>query len=95
MSIALALLTIFVILPTMLIATTHYNAICAIAVLVNLFAVLTAFFSYKCNKIPIQNSLLIFAEKELFIPTLYNKIGQTFLWLCNVVNLFDKYILPF
>lgn len=93
MSIALALLTIFIIIPIMLAFTIHYSAICAIAILINLFAMLTAYFSYKCNKIPLQKNLLIFAEKELFLPIIYEKIGNFFLVLCNIVNLFDKFVI--
>lgn len=93
MSIAIMLISIFVILPFLYIKNIHFNAICAIAILINLLALTSAFCSYKCNKLPFPNSIITFSEKELYIPTLYNKIGLLFLSVCNIVNLFDKYVI--
>lgn len=90
MSCALGVIAVFVIFP---IIFTKSDSFCAIVILINLFAVLSAFFSFKCNKIPIPNALINVANKELYLPVLYGKIGNLFLAFCKVINLFDKYVI--
>lgn len=90
MSCALGVLAVFVILPTIF---TKLDGFCAIVILINLFAVLSAFFSFKCNKIPLPSALINVANKELYLQVLYNKIGNSFLALCNFINSFDRYVI--
>lgn len=90
MSCALGVLAVFVIIPVIF---TKLEGFGAIVILINLFALLSAFFSYKCNKIPLPNLLINLANKELYLPILYGKIGNLFLALCKAIYFFDKYVI--
>lgn len=87
------IMSFFVIIPGFIFKLSNLNILCAVVFLVNICALLSAFFSFKCKKIPIYPFILNLSEKELFIPLIYNKIGNNFNIICNNFNLFDKYII--
>lgn len=93
MNFSMMIMAVFAICPILMIFNNKLNQLAAVAVLINLFAVMSAFFSYKCNKIPLPSFLISCTQKELYIPTLYNKLGNLFLSICNLTYIFDKYVI--
>jgi len=90
---SMMILCVFVIIPGFIFKLSNLNLLCLITELICITAVISAYFSHKCNKISLPSFICRLSEKELFMPVSYNFTGRLFLKLFNIVYLFDKYII--
>ncbi len=90
MTLALTVMCLFVILPGFLFKLSNINLTCFIAVLIGIFAIITAYATSKTNKNYIPFSLL--SDKELFIPHIYKGISNLFIGFSKLFLFFENQI---
>lgn len=93
MTSSIMILSIFVIFPGFIFKLTDLNILCLIVFLINILALISAYFSFKTNKLPFSAVLINLSENGLYLPTLYNKSGNLFLKLSSGFNIFDKAVI--
>ena len=93
MSFAIMVLCVFVIFPGFIFKLSNLNLLCLIAVLIGITAVISAFYSHKCGRIPIPCFVYKLSENELHIPKIYDITGSLFIEIFKIVYLFEQYVI--
>lgn len=93
MSLPIAILTILIVFPGFIFKISMLNMLCILSIAIGISAIVSAYYSNKCNRIALPTLLYKLSEKELFIPNIYDFIGKVFSYFFNFVYLFEKYII--
>lgn len=93
MSLPIAILTILIVFPGFIFKISMLNMLCILSIAIGVSAIISAYYSNKCNRIALPTLLYKLSEKELFIPNIYDFIGKVFLYFFNFIYLFEKYII--
>ncbi len=89
---ALAVLSVFVIIPGFMFKITNFDKYCIIAVAAGLFALFTAYSVCKNRKL-VSGFLYNLSFNELYLPVIYKKIGSLFCGIYSIFDFIDKYII--
>lgn len=92
MLLPLTILSILVVFPGFIFKISMLNLLCILSIAIGITALISAYYSVKCNKIALPELLYKFSKKELFIPDIFNFVGIFFIGIYKLVYLFEKYI---
>lgn len=93
MILPLTILSILIVFPGFIFKISMLNILCILSIIIGISAIISAYYSNKCNKIALPKMLYNLSKNELYIPNIFNFIGNIFISIFKLIYIFEKYII--